>query len=1469
MKHRFIFFIVLAFCIGITLATYADSGVFQTPVSHNLIDGQELVEWVDGTESPLKQERGLSHILVSQTTPTGYGGLEFGQTKTPGPRYLRLMLKEPVAVGTLLVRGSVEPSVLKNGQPGHLDDDAQWIAGRLVSDKLFRDAKDGFGRDDYAAWVFPEGATTNAIRFKHVAKPADKSYAGWLGGVYVLGQRFANLAPAALCVATGQSQYSDRINDGTNNGVWAAWDNGPNGAELPISAERPEYVTLLWDAPVTLRGLCTLWTGFGAADVLVYVGPNDKHPNESIDAADWKTVCSRNDLRNGYVPYLFPEWFDFGDIVTTRAVRLKITAVTKEDHEHLVRRTQNGKRVWLGELMAFAPLKDGQDPTALIPKRNETDQPPIPIRFTLSEDAVVTLVIEKPDGTRICNLVADTPFPKGENIVYWDGSDDFLRDNEAARHGLYNLPKRLVEPGEYVVRGLYRKPLSLHYEFSVYNEGTPPWPTADQTGGWLTNHTPPSCALWVPAENSPTGLPLVYLGSYVSEGGHGLAWFDVQKDQEQGITATKKGGVGWVGGAWTGAQYLARDLGNNRVADHLMYVAAAWGTSSNNQEKNQDCEIRVSAMQPNGRFTSVKYTFKPKASGTNEHDWGPNLGGFAVNNGAAVLSLSKINQLVYLDVKDGKVLDTVDWENPGAVAFDQDGNFYCLCGNTLYRLKERPKSGENYDLASLIENLDNPKSLTFDAEGNIYVSENGNSHHVRVFDRNGKQLRIIGKTGKPAAGPYDELRMNNPAGMAIDDAGRLWVTEHDFQPKRVSVWTLNGQLIRAFYGPAEYGGGGKLDPADPTLFYYHGMEFKLDWTAGTFKLVRVLFRPETATLDIPDGWGSQGFPEAPFYVDGRRYLTNCFNNNPTNGTPIACIWYDDPQTGGARIVAAFGSVHNWSIFKRDEFLAKIPTGINLDRDQHANQCRFLWCDLNNDGRMQPEEVQFEIGSSGGITVSCPFGILRLIATRINDVKQNEAKTVNKTVMYEVLEWKDVVPVFDFQSCREVASSVYPPRSSGGDQALYDEASDRTVLTLGLDPFAPESVCGTWNGKAMWQYPNPWPGLHPSHEAPTPYKPGQLIGVTRLLGDFVRVPYSTTAVHPIFAMNGNMGNIYLMTSDGLYVAELFHDVRTAPTWSMPVAVRDMEVGGLTLHDENFWPSITQTPDGRVYLIDGANSALVRIDGLDTLRSIEPFALTLTEANLAKANTWLVDSELRRQQTIGQPTLRVPLRNDEMVIDGKLNDWAGADWGIIDRSGVAANFNSDSKPYDMTAAACIVKDRLVVAFRTNLPDLLNNNGELPEALFKTGGCLDVMIGANPNADTNRRDPVAGDSRLLVTLVDKKPRAVLYRAVVPGTEKPVPFSSPWRTITLDSVEDVTDKIDFAAGNRDGVFEISAPLELFGLTPKSGQKIKADIGVLRGNGFSTLARVYWSNKATAITADVPSEAQLTPSLWGNWVFE
>jgi hypothetical protein len=188
--------------------------------------------------------------------------------------------------------------------------------------------------------------------------------------------------------------------------------------------------------------------------------------------------------------------------------------------------------------------------------------------------------------------------------------------------------------------------------------------------------------------------------------------------------------------------------------------------------------------------------------------------------------------------------------------------------------------------------------------------------------------------------------------------------------------------------------------------------------------------------------------------------------------------------------------------------------------------------------------------------------------------------------------------------------------------------------------------------------------------------------------------------------------------------------------------------------------------------------------------------------------------------------------------------------------------------------IAGDRLYAAFKTDDPRLLENAGDTLPMLFKTGGALDLMIGTDANANPHRPTAAAGDVRLLVTRVKGKTTAVLYRPIAPGGGEGVPFSSPLRTIRFDRVDDVSRDVTLASGEVDepggakiSVYEFSIPLATVGLKPAPGQHLRGDIGLLRGNGFQTLRRVYWSNKAAGLVSDVPSEAELTPRLWGEFV--
>jgi len=603
-----------------------------------------------------------------------------------------------------------------------------------------------------------------------------------------------------------------------------------------------------------------------------------------------------------------------------------------------------------------------------------SNQPPFAIPFTLRQPALVTLVIEDDSGRRVRNLIAETPYPAGDNVAFWDGLDDLGRDRDAAQHGLYQIPARLVDLGTYHVRGLAHAPLQLRYEFAVYNPGEPPWETENTRGGWLANHTPPSAVLFLPetdAELSPAGQcpgGAILAGCYVSEGGHGLAWLDLE--------GRKRFGQMWVGGVWTGASHLARDRGPKRVPGVYAYAGAVFGGGGFDGPKPElrlaellTREAKASTprdsrfgkgwdrplLVPNAPYEGLKPEGATKSApeGDFRYTFPDNdhigLSGLAVHNGLLVASLPKMNQLLWVDAAKRKILGTLTMKDPRGCAFDSEGRLLVLSGARLLRLE----IGENpLSPASSVEcvkaNLEDPRGIALDDQGTIYISDWGRSHQVKVFSSAGQFLRSIGRAGEPAAGRYDPGHMNHPQGITIDSRNRLWVAEEDFQPKRVSVWSLDGKLIRDFLGPAEYGGGGRLDPRDRTRFYYHGMEFKLDWSKGTGELVAVFHRPAQGELNVPDGYGAGGKPDLSLYSQGRQYMANCYSSNPTHGAPVAMLWLMEDQR--ARPVAALGNAHSWSLLQKDIFKPRWPAGVDLKDDQRRTPAMFSWSDLNEIGR---------------------------------------------------------------------------------------------------------------------------------------------------------------------------------------------------------------------------------------------------------------------------------------------------------------------------------------------------------------------------------------------------------------------------------------------------------------------------------------------------------------------------------------
>jgi hypothetical protein len=1099
--------------------------------------------------------------------------------------------------------------------------------------------------------------------------------------------------------------------------------------------------------------------------------------------------------------------------------------------------------------------------------------PPIAVRFHLDQPAFVTLVIEDEHGMRVRNLVSETRFPAGDNVAWWDGLDDLGRDADSAARGVYHIPGKLVPPGIYTVRGLHRQAIDLKYEFAVYNPGQPPWAASDTSSDWLTNHTPPSSLCFIPPGLVPvhgkhdTGSPAqVLIGSYVAEGGSGLAWVDLDGHKLHGQT--------WVGGDWTGAQQIARDLGSRAQSGIYAYVASSLKGELRLHELVNDSRRKTNAPR-NPRLGNGE---DPSVLNPSWKFPGPNMdgvGGLAAHNGLVVVSLTKLNELLLVDAAQSRVIGTLPVLDPHGLFADGSGSLFVLSQKNVLKitLPDNVKTAADLGKPQIVigAGLEDPQGITMDSRKNLYVSDWGTSNQVKVFSPEGKFLSAIGAAGVPASGPYDAKLMHHPKGIAIDGRNQLWVAEEDFQPKRVSVWSLNGQLLRAFYGPVTYGAGGNLDPRDKTSFYLDGMTFRLDWTTGESRLTVIHYRPKEGEPQLvpefhnPDaekasfqekggrykGAGASESPDLPIYVGGNKYFTNAYNSNPYTGTPVVGLWID--KAGVAVPVAAFGAADSWQPLQDQAFRSRLPesaAGVSNKPPSLAGYT-FVWSDLNGNGIAEPDEVTLAPGPVRGVTVSAGLEFV-----------------TDTAISYKPVGFvKSGAPLYDLSKSQILCPQTQKPTSTGGGQVL--STSDAwTVLTSGPKPFASESVAGAKDGIAKWSYPSLWPGLHASHHSPAPTFPGELIGTTRLLGPSFQL--RTASGVELWAINGNKGNIYLFTTDGLFVATLFQDSRlSAASWAKrSQAIRGMSVSDLTTGEENFWPSITQTDDGKVYVVTNF-PAIMRLDGLDTIRRLAPSTVRVSPDMLEQARSSLASTELSRQAANQASTiLLVPVSTAPISLDGNLSKWDPKQFVIIDeRSKQVGNWGQAR--VQALAALRVGGDRLYAAFKTGETQALENSGSSFQNLFKTGGALDLMLATDPNSDPQRKSAAPGDIRLLVSLVKGQPKAVLYRPIAKtGPKNSALFESPLRTLKFDDVEDVSQYVQLAKGAPAGDFEYSIPLAVLGLKPASGSTLRGDVGLLRGDGLRTTQRVYWSNKASGLVSDIPSEAELTPQLWGMLKF-
>jgi len=788
-----------------------------------------------------------------------------------------------------------------------------------------------------------------------------------------------------------------------------------------------------------------------------------------------------------------------------------------------------------------------------------------------------------------------------------------------------------------------------------------------------------------------------------------------------------------------------------------------------------------------------------------------NVKALAVAKGT-VLALTESNKLLFLNREKGTRTGEVTLAGARDVCFDWEQQIIVSTARGLIMV------GRDGTTAALErEGLGSPGAMAVDLEGNLYVMDLGADYQVKVYSALGRPRRTIGTKGGQQGEKFDPNALHSVSSIALGRGGQLWVVESS-HPRRVAVFDAEGKLARDFVGNTQYGASHLcLHEQDPTLACGHGVIFKLDpeKTQDYRPLSYMNWKPEVQSpFDVNGGCGRAHFFHRGMMLRSeasgkmREYYVGMSYGGP--------VLYLEKQ-GKYVPVAAVGTAECSSAFPA-------PEG--------NNTVAHLWSDKNEDQLVQEDELQ-ALGED--VRLSWFYGWTHLLGPGLEFYVGGRAiRPVRFTAAG--------APLYDLTKAEKLAT-----------EDSFIRVGEHLVGAQDAEPFKiGKYLFADLKGNVTATYPVNWTGVHGSMHSPVPTM-GQTCGELFFAG----AAKLNDELGCVLATQGNMGQLFLFTEDGLFIGSVFKDRRDQPAgWGTDVS-KGVDWTGVTMLQEPFGGWFGKQDDGAVRCMFGRNAALVaRIEGLDEVKRFDAglFALDRRAAGVSTGPTATTPS--------GETSVLVRrLSGSGPRVDGDFADWEGL------------------QPQQLKSGENVVGSvaighngtRLFLFYTAQDASPLKNAGRDYKLHFKNGDALDLLLG--PLAP-GRTEPVEGDVRALFVPTQPSPTAVQYRAVVPGTpkRKRVEFSSPVRKVYFDSVGTLSDSpMAFRAAEGGYVCETSVPLAKLGVTYKPGLRLRGDVGILFSNegGLLTEQRVYLFNRKGNVVADTPTEAELTPALWGQFVLE
>ena len=1050
------------------------------------------------------------------------------------------------------------------------------------------------------------------------------------------------------------------------------------------------------------------------------------------------------------------------------------------------------------------------------------------ISYTLPKDGEVTLGVYDQQGELLRTIISGEPRSQGKLSENWDGLDQWGKP---------------VPAGSYLLKGIYHPAITTNYLMSFGNPGNPVWPTADGKGDWLSDESAPQAAA--------SDGQWVFLAAPGAEKGSNIMALDATGQRQWGIIepfapATVSLAVDgeYLYAVFSGPQLTdatrAYHPGGTNATGRAILVCLDKRTGQP-AKFNVTTPIKVIAKFPfNGQtvglwdlrtqktFSPATYSGQPRYS---DADLGETTDaiGLAVANQRVYVAMHDDNQVLVFDANSGNQVDQIPVPAPAGLFAEPNHSILAVSEQHVVRINPANKQLQSVVSSGLVA----PRCVTEDSKGRIYVSDWGNSFQVKVFAANGTAQRSIGEAGgRPWVGAWDHNGMLMPTGIAVSGDGKLWVAEDDSSPSRISVWNPDtGAFVKEYLGPTAYGGPGSIiNPKDPTDANGMGTRFKISIPGKSWTPRAIIER----RMDINQPFAINGaVPATPgqrvLYHDGQEYQTVVAFDGLTIHKRKGDLLEPVAAIGSLRIPDN-GDGTGRTLWDSD-LGRRLVTGFYPPFFAGKAGSNYTWTDTNGDGLVQPDEMQWLRVLSGNDTYGpgTQPTAFDYWGMAIGDDWSIYFSGIykNQSFIYrlDVKSWTAAgAPIYDIHDAKPIVVRARAVEPMG----LFAASGGRVVAAYSYEaPTSPNAVkCFDRDGKSLWAIRMP---------KPAPAGPGQ--GPQDILVQNVITEFHVPGIGNVFGSWLWHGNYhpYLFTDDGLYVSSLLDETRIGPSAMFGESY------------ENYY----QDPQGVPYIIHGGTDAynVLRIEGLTQGgRFQQPF--NYSQQDFDKASAFRL---IPAPKAVPKPIVNVAWAVQPPKIDGNLSDWnmrAGA---------------SLQGPKDRSAQVAITRDatNLYLAFQVTKDRPFSNKGSNWQTLFLSGDCVDLML--STGAAGAHSDPTAGDIRLLFSMYQGKPVAVLYRPVVTGTAQPIQLMAA----RIDTIQQLSSaRVAIVPSGNSYVVEASVPLADLGVDPgASGTALKGDVGVVYADAAGTARdlRLYYYNKLTGITNDLTTEATLQPSQWGT----